>query len=585
MSTNNTDTTNQPSDRTVPNQNDNVIHHSVRPSIKILMVRHAESQNNEIYRDARSLLLHKKEGRLDTSAWDDYIATHRQADPGLSTLGIQQSHRLAEYLVPYLSSSLSSSSSSTNHKNSINIITSPMKRTCDTIRPTILGLLQQQQQSSPSPSSDQDLVVNDKCHEERNKQQHRDIIQNIIVNAFYFESEGCHLNEIPQAGMAPSAIQQVLLSPTPNDIQHPHHVHHANVPMEFVGFHPDLDQGWYNYGTGPETRQESEQRAAKFYCWFCEYLNEQLYPNSSGSNNNNSKDDQNSDSPSTTDRNKDTNVPPPPSRQIQILVGHGDFMSLVLKRIISGFGHAVETIGIPHRSALVHWNTGITELEYFGHGRFLIMSTNTTPHFQPHDHSLLSGGTLQDGWSYLMPSVTNTKTEVSVVFSDEDLDDHVLEQREALKALYLSSKESETLLSSLNQNNTDLIVEQPPNGKTNVVGSESLDSDKSHCKHFVVKRGLQVVGVASYSDKTGHVFDVAVRPSGGTEVTQVLFQAVKAHTKQMGRSGSLTVFPRTEESKRLFEAVGFTEVNCQRDNDDMDRNDSAGEYMEFIHDD
>ncbi len=582
MSTNNTDTTNHPSDGNSngPNQNDTVVHHSVRPSIKILMIRHAESQNNEIYRDARSLLLHKKEGRLDTSAWDDYIATHRQADPGLSTLGIQQSHRLAEYLVPYLSSS---SSSSTNHHNNINIITSPMKRTCDTIRPTILGLLQQQS-PSPSPSSDQDNVVNDDCDEERNKQQYRGIIRNIIVNAFYFESEGCHLNEIPEAGMTPSEIQQVLL--LPND-HHPHHVNHTDVPMEFVGFHPDPDQGWYHYGTGPETRQESEQRAAKFYCWFCEYLNEQLYPNNNNSNTSNkdSKDDNKSDSPSTTDRNKDTNAPPPQSRQIQLLVGHGDFMSLVLKRIISGFGHAVETIGIPHRSALVHWNTGITELEYFGHGRFLIMSTNTTPHFQPRDHSLLSGGTLQDGWSYLMPSVTNTKTEVSVVFSDEDLDDHVLEQREALKALYLSSKESETLLSSLNQNNTDLTVEQPPNGKANVVGSESLDDDKSHCKHFVVKRGLQVVGVASYSDRTGRVFDVAVRPSGGTEVTQVLFQAVKTHTKQMGRSGSLTIFPRTEESKRLFEAVGFTEVNCQRDNDDVDRNDIAAEYMEFIHDD
>ncbi len=51
-----------------------------------------------------------------------------------------------------------------------------------------------------------------------------------------------------------------------------------------------------------------------------------------------------------------------------ILIGHGDFMSLVLQRIITGFGHAVETAGIPHRTAFVRFNTGITELVYFGTG-------------------------------------------------------------------------------------------------------------------------------------------------------------------------------------------------------------------------
>ena len=41
-------------------------------------------------------------------------------------------------------------------------------------------------------------------------------------------------------------------------------------------------------------------------------------------------------------------------------------MSLVLKRIVAGFGHSVEKEKVPHRSAFVHNNTGITELEYFG---------------------------------------------------------------------------------------------------------------------------------------------------------------------------------------------------------------------------
>jgi broad specificity phosphatase PhoE len=122
-------------------KNENVIHHGVRPSIKLYMIRHAESRNNEIYRDAR-LLCQGGTPSFDVAKWEEYIQTHRTADPGLSTLGIQQSHRLAEYLVPYLSSSSSQ----------INIITSPMKRTCDTIRPTILGLLSPTKVESESSS-------------------------------------------------------------------------------------------------------------------------------------------------------------------------------------------------------------------------------------------------------------------------------------------------------------------------------------------------------------------------------------------------------------------------------------------------
>jgi N-acetylglutamate synthase-like GNAT family acetyltransferase len=160
-----------------------------------------------------------------------------------------------------------------------------------------------------------------------------------------------------------------------------------------------------------------------------------------------------------------------------------------------------------------------------------------------------------------MPSVLNA--EVSVAFSDEELDDHVLEQRDALKALYLSSKESESLLSDLNQG-TDFMVEE------NI--SSVVDEKEQINKHFIVKRGLQVVGVATYSETTGHVFDVAVRPSAGKDGVEALFNAVKDHSKKIGRSGSLLVFPRTEESKQLFEAVGFGEV---------DGNES--EQMEFIH--
>ena len=75
-------------------------------------------------------------------------------------------------------------------------------------------------------------------------------------------------------------------------------------------------------------------------------------------------------------------------RRTFILIRHGDFMSLVLKRVIivTGFGHAIETAGIPHRAAFFHFNTGITELKYFGTGWFLIMSQIASPHIQPKDY-------------------------------------------------------------------------------------------------------------------------------------------------------------------------------------------------------
>lgn len=174
------------------------------------------------------------------------------------------------------------------------------------------------------------------------------------------------------------------------------------------------------------------------------------------------------------------------------------------------------------------------------------MGHNQTPHFTPEQYSeMRSGGSLKDGWSYLMPNDEFIlDVEVSVAFSDE-LEGHVREQTEALKALYLSSNETEKL-----NPDSSLSVEQ--------------DGDKQdtggRVKQFVVKHGLQVVGVATYSEDTGRLSDVAVRPSAGKEVSETLFNAVKKHSKKMGRSGSLLVIPRSVESKELFESMGFAET-------------------------
>ena len=181
---------------------------------------------------------------------------------------------------------------------------------------------------------------------------------NLIIHGFYFESEGCHTREVVESGMNAAQISS-LLSPT------------ATRNVTFTGFPSGPEEGWYAHGVGPETRTESEERAAKFYLWLVEFLDEQLY-NAEEENANDVFDAGVTLPEEENEADHDRFGIRTRRRRTTICVGHGDFMSLVLKRIAAGFGHAVEEEGVPHRSAFVHYNTGITELEYFGQGRFLI---------------------------------------------------------------------------------------------------------------------------------------------------------------------------------------------------------------------
>lgn len=204
--------------------------------------------------------------------------------------------------------------------------------------------------------------------------------------------------------------------------------------------------------------------------------------------------------------------------------------------------HRLSTIG----SAFVHFNTGITELEYFGNGRFLLMCSNQTPHFHPEDYSKLrTGGSLKDGWSYIVPNVDkHLQAEVSVAFSDEDIEEHVKEQTEAMKALYLpsGSKTKEGMLD----------VEE-------VDGSKMDDENKMT---FVVKRGLQVVACAKYSDSTGQLSDVVLRPSARkSQVGESLIAAVRSHARKLGRSASIRVNPTGPTDKQFLKGLGFLEVD------------------------
>ena len=136
---------------------------AVRPSICLHFIRHAESSNNEVYRNAR-YIYRGGTPEFDEAGWLNYVHCHRKADPGISVKGQEQAQKLADYFVPHLDNQAS---------HPVRIICSPMRRTLETIQPT-LRRLQQQHQQQQQP----------KVH--------------IILNAFYHESEGCHIKD--QAG-------------------------------------------------------------------------------------------------------------------------------------------------------------------------------------------------------------------------------------------------------------------------------------------------------------------------------------------------------------------------------------------------
>ena len=171
----------------------------VLPSIALHCIRHAESANNEVYRNAKFLFRAGRED-FDEEGCQRYIDTHRQADPGLSTKGVQQAEALSDFLVPHLENQAS---------HPVRIIISPMKRTILTIQPTLKRIQRRHK-----------------------KNGNKDSAVHIVIVAFYHETEGCHLVGVPEEGMKPSEIQALLqdcVNDPVNDI-------------EFIGF-PDNDLG------------------------------------------------------------------------------------------------------------------------------------------------------------------------------------------------------------------------------------------------------------------------------------------------------------------------------------------------------
>jgi hypothetical protein len=120
---------------------------------------------------------------------------------------------------------------------------------------------------------------------------------------------------------------------------------------------------------------------------------------------------------------------------------------------------------------------------------------------------------------------------------DRRLHDQIQEQTMALEALYLSS-------SSLNEEKM-------------YAGDESNTKD-GNLLRFVVKRGFQVLAVATYSEQNGVLTDVAIRTTG--RVYDALLDAIKQHALSLNKPQvTVTVRPRTTKDKTLFQRMGFIE--------------------------
>ena len=99
-------------------------------------------------------------------------------------------------------------------------------------------------------------------------------------------------------------------------------------------------------------------RAAKFYVWMMEYLDQQLAEASA-----HDIYDAGVTLPGEEhEQCHDRLQPRTRRRRTAIFVGHGDFMSLVLKRIVAGFGHSIEKHAVPHRVGYTFADSTIVSL-------------------------------------------------------------------------------------------------------------------------------------------------------------------------------------------------------------------------------
>jgi hypothetical protein len=162
---------------------------------------------------------------------------------------------------------------------------------------------------------------------------------------------------------------------------------------------------------------------------------------------------------------------------------------------------------------------------------------------------LMSGGGLKDGWSYLMPNdEIMLYEEVDKSFADE-LDDHVKEQMDAMKRLYLKG-----------QDNGRIVISK----ETKELDDKDSQGSMAASPHviFFVKRGLQVVGCLTLDEESGLIFDMVLRPSAISAGIELLSATIK-HAKVGG--SNIYVRMNTKEDQTLFEEAGFIPVETKEE--------------------
>jgi len=305
--------------------------------------------------------------------------------------------------------------------------------------------------------------------------------------------------------------------------------------------------GWGSDAREVEHRHEVEFRAAKFYAWLMEFLDSQL-----------SCGDEASDARVSGEgrvmemEGEVSDSIWEKKRKTVVLVGHGDFTALVMRRIM---GFQLEDSR--HDCAFVHNNTGITELEYFGNGRFLIMNSNQTPHL--HSNSALrTGGTLKDGWSGFLQREEDVLQLKLYVAPDHQVEPDVKEQTEALKHLCISREKCNIDLDG--EGRLNLKNDNPGFDRVAVL-SEMVEV--SNCSAtddilFVVKQGRHVMGFAWYEQDLGRIEGLFIRRTSKKEFIGIsIVEAIKNYAKKM-EVRKISVKSHSEEHRSFLEMLGFS---------------------------
>lgn len=366
--------------------------------VKIVFVRHGESMNNVLYSTAVAMNGGtdnvKNNQQLKQKCWE-YAVTRREADPSLSSIGFKQAQTLKH-----------SKHAKQDYDHTL-LVCSPMRRAILTMEPVCTLLSEQTKQTKQTKPSEQEQTAEEKNSEKSvnnksdqdtpdledqqpllkklktlAKKQFKKPLTKLSVccHGMYFEEGGCHVLDKPLAGRNPQEIV--------ND--------HTSINFDtFIGFDNkntssshNSNIGWYNYGTGKETKQMYTQRIEQFYMWLSSTVESMS---------------ENYDNPRI------------------MLFGHGLFMSSIMLKLL---GMSAES------AVFAHANTGITTLEYSrDSGAFFITGVNDHEHLRHHhvqgcseqDGSLETGGDIvKNGWTNHLRSMENRLT-VKVFAAGETL--------------------------------------------------------------------------------------------------------------------------------------------------------------------